>query len=142
MFSSHTMNIDTKFQPYENGIFQFSILLLLLISLPNCIMVCHSSNGQSASVIPPPPYPLGSHQIDLYLRRTNSKGFDQYNLKPEILLKKYYLLPIHRDPIKWTHISREPNQWAWSISFDARNIVQTNTTSSLPIGISSNWLIF
>ena len=57
IFSSHTMNFDIKFQPHENVIFRFSILLLLLISLPNWIMVRHSPNGQSASVISPPPNP-------------------------------------------------------------------------------------
>ena len=61
LFFSHTMNFDIKFQPYENVFFfffQFWILWLLLISLPDCIMVHHSSNGQSALVIiSPPPYP-------------------------------------------------------------------------------------
>ena len=70
LFSSHTMNFDIKFQPYETAIFRFSISLLLLISLPKSIMVRHSSN----------------------------------------LHQSYYLLPTHRDPIRLTYISGEPNQ--------------------------------
>ena len=124
LFSNLTMNFDVKFQQYEN-IFPFSISLLLLISLPNCIMVRHSSNGLSASVIPPS-YSKGSHQINLYLRKTKSGGLDQ------TLLNKYYLLPTHRDPIEWTHILGKPNQGVWSILYDARNIVQTNAAFSLP----------
>ena len=68
-------------------------------------MVHHLPNGQFAAVIPPPLYPQGSHQINVYLRRTKSMGHDQYHLMPETLLNKYHLLPTHRDPIKWTHIS-------------------------------------
>ena len=136
------MNFDVKFQPYDNVIFRFSILSLLLISLSTCIMVHYSPNGKSASVIPPPPYPSESHQIDLYLMTTKSREFHQYPLIPEILLNKYHLVPTHRGKIQSTHISREPNLGAWSTPFNARNIVQINTTSSLPIGIPSNWLIF
>ena len=87
IFSSHTMNFDIKFQPHENVIFRFSILLLLLISLPNWVMVRRSPNGQSASVISPPPNPQGFHQIDLYLRRTKSRELDQYHLMPEYLMQ-------------------------------------------------------
>ena len=45
-------------------------------------------------------------------------------------------------PSDWLVPQENQIKGARSISFDARNIVQTNTTSCLPIGIPSNWLIF